>query len=504
MKTQLMYRDRDFKLDTKLPWQAELISQDLELTTLLEAMARGDSFLLEVSRAALLSGLGTDVDTILYRQDILRDCLNNQALVTELYSLTLGAIVEAKRAWWWGLSNRSVSSILSGATSLLELFLPPLKRLRSIAVEDSGRFASRGFEALFTLFRDELTEEYLDLIARHLVEVKFRRGALISASLGSSNESTDYILRQTDGKQRSWFQKVFTKRPAAYTFHIPERDENGARIVSEMRGRGTHRVAVALGESADNVLGFFAALRMELAFYIGCINLHQRLAALDAPVCFPAPASSCERTCHFSALHDVCLSLRRKESAVGNSLNADRKSLWIVTGANQGGKSTFLRSVGLAQMMMQCGMFVGAQEFTAATCPAVFTHYKREEDAELKSGKLDEELARMSEIVDHLTPDSILLCNESFAATNEREGSEIARQIVTALLEKRIKVIYVTHLYGFARGFFDRGVDEAMFLRAERNVDGARTFKVIEGEPLQTSFGRDLYSAVFRDAEIEA
>jgi DNA mismatch repair ATPase MutS len=54
-----------------------------------------------------------------------------------------------------------------------------------------------------------------------------------------------------------------------------------------------------------------------------------------------------------------------------------------------------------------------------------FTHYKREEDATMTSGKFDEELSRMSEIADEIRPRSLLLCNESFASTNEREGAEI-------------------------------------------------------------------------------
>lgn len=115
----------------------------------------------------------------------------------------------------------------------------------------------------------------------------------------------------------------------------------------------------------------------------------------------------------------------------------------------------------------------------------------------MKSGKFDEELARIDEIVNFIGPNSVLLLNESFAATNEREGSEIATQIIRALLEKRVKIFYVTHLYEFARGFFDRRVESAMFLRAERKHDGTRTFRLIEGEPLETSFGEDLYKQVF-------
>ncbi len=115
----------------------------------------------------------------------------------------------------------------------------------------------------------------------------------------------------------------------------------------------------------------------------------------------------------------------------------------------------------------------------------------------MKSGKFDEELARMSAIADAISCDSLALFNESFAATNEREGSEIARQVVRALLEKRVKVFFVTHLYDFAHSLYERKMDDTLFLRAERLPDGTRTFRLIEGEPLETSYGLDLYREVF-------
>ena len=119
----------------------------------------------------------------------------------------------------------------------------------------------------------------------------------------------------------------------------------------------------------------------------------------------------------------------------------------------------------------------------------------------MKSGKFDEELGRMSEIVDLIVPHSLLLFNESFAATNEREGSEIARQIVTALLERPHKVAFVSHQYAFSHGLFESRRESTLFLRAERRDDGQRTFKLIEGEPLSTSFGEDVYREVFADEE---
>jgi len=182
---------------------------------------------------------------------------------------------------------------------------------------------------------------------------------------------------------------------------------------------------------------------------------------------------------------------------VGNDLNANHRDIVVITGANTGGKSTFLRSIGLAHLMMQAGMFVSAESFSSEVCDGIFTHYKREEDASMESGKWDEELSRMSEIVDNIKSNSLLLLNESFGSTNEREGSEIASQIVSALLDRNVKVFFVTHLYHFAHSFFARRSATATFLRAERRPDSTRPFKLVEAEPLETSYGADLYGAVF-------
>ena len=196
-------------------------------------------------------------------------------------------------------------------------------------------------------------------------------------------------------------------------------------------------------------------------------------------------------------VYDVCLSLHLENRVVGNDVQANGKSHVMITGANQGGKSTLLRSLGLAQLMMQCGMFVDARSLTASVCAGVLTHYKREEDATMQSGKLDEELGRMSAIADQITPHAILLCNESFASTNEREGSEIAGQVVHAMVDEQIRVFFVTHMYQLAHSFHAQQLDTALFLRAEREPDGRRTFKLREREPLPTSYGADSYRRVF-------
>jgi DNA mismatch repair ATPase MutS len=346
----------------------------------------------------------------------------------------------------------------------------------------------------------DLGDEYLSLVQEHLEELKFRKGELLSAGLGKANKGSQYVLHRVPYREWTlwaWWTGLFEEKPPVYRFELHPRDEAGAQALAALRNRGIGLAANALARAAEHVRDFFCMLRAELAFYIGCVNLHERLARKGEPTCMPLAAAAEEQRLSCRGLYDVGLTLTVDRRVVGNDANADRKDLVIITGPNTGGKSTFLRSVGLAQLMMQCGMFVPAEAFSASLCDGVFTHYKREEDVGIERGKFDEELSRMSDIIDHISPTSIVLFNEPFAATNEREGSEIARQIIAALLENGIRALCVTHMYELARNFYERNLGNALFLQAVRQADGARTFKLTEGEPSPTSFGEDLYHRIF-------
>lgn len=498
MKPFLLYRDRDFNPHQKLAPNEQTITQDLGLDTLFNAMALDDDFLFEVARKVVLSGLDNDPDTILYRQGILKDCLKTPAVVREIYSLAVEAIERRKNSWFLILrGSSSPSSILYNSEGLLHIFVDILRKLRAVTDKHAEQFGSEGLAALSAMLKKELTDEYLETVENHLKELRFSRGVLISAELGNGNVGANYTLRKPHCKNQGWLRRLFARKPPVYSFCIGNRDQIGARALSELCDKGINLIANTLAQSVDHILSFLSLLRTELAFYICCLNLYEQLTQYAAPICFPLPRACVERSHSFKGLYNPCLALILKHAIVGNDLNADNRNSVMITGANQGGKSTFLGSIGVAQLMMQCGMFVPAESFCGNVCDGLFTHYKRKEDATMNRGKLDEELGRMSDIVDNITPNAMLLFNESFAATNEREGSEIAAQITRALVENNIKVFFVTHLYGFAHGVFEERAESGISLRAERRPDGGRTFKMIQGEPLQTSYGEDLYKSIF-------
>jgi DNA mismatch repair ATPase MutS len=190
------------------------------------------------------------------------------------------------------------------------------------------------------------------------------------------------------------------------------------------------------------------------------------------------------------------MGVARRVTVVGNTCTLDRKNLLIVTGANQGGKSTFLRSIGIAQVMMQCGLMVPAKRYRSGLFPNFFTHFTRREDSAMNSGRLDEELRRMDQIVSNLGEDSLLLLNESFASTTEKEGSAIAYDIIKALKEEGVRIITVTHLLSFAQRVYEEKQSGVAFLSAQRLSDGTRTYKILPHAPEMTSFGLELYDEI--------
>jgi MutS domain V len=508
MKAFLLHRDRDFDLKRAAPPNENDLSRDLELDTLLRAMSGKDELILAVAKAAFMAATSNDVATIEYRQAALKDCLGNPQVVRDLYSLTGEAFQRLKKMW--SRFREYPSSLLEDSLARMQIFIDVLRTMRNLSDRHSAEFHSEGFSNLFKMLARELDDEYFALVDKQLNRLSFRNGVLVSAGLGRGLRGGNYTLRRPLKPEGNWLvralkevyqwlvsQGLIRGRPDGYTLYLAPRDEAGAQAMSELRDRGVAIAADALAKSVDHIDGFFQMLRTELAFYVGCLNLHERLLELHAPFTFPSAKEVSAAVFSSKDLYDICLALSMNKRAVGNEIAADGKSLIIVTGANQGGKTTFLRSFGLAQLMSQCGMFAPAASLRLNVVGGLFTHFKREEDATMKSGKFDEELSRMSATVNALTANALILFNESFAATNEREGSEIARQIVSALLERPHKIVFVSHQYTFAHGFYERRLATALFLRADRQPDGRRTFKLVEGEPLSTSFGEDVYREVF-------
>jgi hypothetical protein len=489
-----MFRDTDFAVEAPLPANADQLVHDLDLETLLVAMAGDDELVKTVSKVALLNGL-VSPDDITYRQRVLTDCFKNPEIVREIYGLAVNAVRDQRKMFWFA-SHGSPTGMMSQSPQIIGMYMGYLKRLRAIVDEHCNAFSSDGWTTLFSVLQDELSDDYFQLIDDHLKQLKFKSGMLLSARLSFANTGLDYVLRDSRGEKQTIKERLGVGGRKSYSFEIPPRDEAGSKALNDLVNRGVNSAANSLTQAADHLANFFIMLRTELAFYVGCLNLRERLATIGEPVCVPHPRPWSPARLNFAGLYDVSLSLRTNQPVIGNDANADGRSLIIITGANSGGKSTFLRSTGVADLMMRSGMFVAAQSYEASTCEGLFTHFIREEDSSMTSGKLDEELARMNFIADQIKPHCVVLFNESFSATNEREGSEIARQVLQALIDSDVRPLVVTHLFDLAKNFYLDASNTTLFLQAGRETEAGRSFRLLPGEPLPTSFAEDVYERI--------
>lgn len=486
----------------RCPFENDLI-KDLNLHEIFNAMSQGNPFLYKTVKEVMLNVL-TDLPTIIYRQDILKDCLNRKNIIREFFNTASSALTEG--AYYKEYTQTSFSKIvplsvrLYYSVCLLELLVRKLENLKSSIQGAKHTFKSIGMTEFCSRFDELLTREFFVKVKEYISDLKsLNEGGhvVIGSCIGNGLKGDCNVLRKisrdvdADKKAaRRLSQKITTLNV------IPLDNSNIENNAKEIEDAALVHILRAINQFTSSIVRFFEELRFEAGFYTGCVNLHDALSSIGAHVTFPIPTDTCNSTLIFDALYDAGMAVENRKTPVTNSLKAPGITLFIITGANQGGKSTYLRSIGLSQLMMQCGMFVPAEYYNSNVCDCLFTHFTREEDTEMNSGKLDEELSRINDIVGNITPRSLLLMNEPFATTTERDGSGIAADIVSAFYESGIKLFFVTHLYEFSNKFYSMELDKAMLLKAERNDDGTRSFGIREGKPLQTSFGEDLFREI--------
>ncbi len=477
-----------------LPASQRDLARDLDLAAIWAAMADGAPHLWEVARSVTVFLLA-EPHGVVHRREVLQDLRAHPEAAQRLYEIASGATAADRRMH--DTLHRTSASTLRRGVEVLRTLLGDLKRLREFAEVYEGKMTSKGLRTLLETLITELDDRYFAEISEELSLLRLDDGLSTSARLGTGNQGTEYVLRMPDharGRRRRGSARGSTR---SSSFEVHPRDESGRQALARLEERALDPVANALAQSADHVLAFFTQLRTEVAYYLGCLQLEQRLVACGAPLCRPEPvASGVAPVLSASGLYDPALVLRTGSPAVVNDLAADGRKLVMITGANSGGKTTLLRAIGLAQLMMQCGMDVCATSYRASVCNGLFTHFAREEDHSMEHGRFDEELSRMRTIAERLSPGAMVLFNEPFAGTGESEGSVIAHEVVRALVGSGIRVVFVTHLYDLAARLFLENPASALFLRAERRDDGVRTFKVREGAPLPTSYGTDLYERI--------
>ena len=485
-----------------------------------------DPFISDTMSKVMVSPLVTK-EEILYRQKILKDCLENEDFIKNLYKEATRIVVEwdklgRKTTGYSGRSDNAGWAVTQ--IHLTTLFAEGLKKIKKLLKGSAILFSSEGLKNLAKRLNEEFSDDYEHKIDKLLNDVAFyvkesedKDGALyvytpkltLKGKIGAGLKLRDVKLKNVTSSMiryrnpKSTISKIVEFKnsltPDSFSNKMTPIIE---KQIVELEQNTVNYIMTFTMEFLERFSGFFDQLLFQTAFYRGAVNLTHHMKRIGIDYCYPTICEN-ERLA-FSELKEFVMCMEQRVNAVGNTCNIQNKMLVIITGANQGGKSTFLRSVGIAQVMMQAGLQVAAESFSSGIFTSLFTHFTRREDSAMNSGRLDEELGRMNSIINHLDKASLVLLNESFATTTEIDGSIIAYDIIKALNEAGVKIITVTHLLSFARKMYAETEEkeknnehsDITFFCAERKENGVRTYKMIQSVPELTSFGLDLYSDV--------
>ncbi len=352
-----------------------------------------------------------------------------------------------------------------------------------------AKFTQTSLQRFYQEFYQEISRERLQeqrYIVEHLNAFKEKGEILLRGNMGEGFHLQNVEI--LDVRERA-------KRVSGSLFSAHRGDVISDESVYESGVEFTNWILMEVLESCFPYLQHWQELLWEMkkqsVFLAGCARLYQRGKEEGVFFCEPG-----EEDVATDSLYELSLALQSYRLPVSNSIDVTPYDAVIVTGANQGGKSTYLRSMGIAQVMCQAGMYVPAKAYPQRIYRDIFPHFTRREDASMNMGKFEEELKRMMEIMEKSGEGCLLLLNESFATTTEITAYQIAMDLIHACLEAGITVWMVTHITRFAKEFFQEKRERVLFLSAGRTAENEKQYTMVEKPPGDTSYGLELYDRI--------
>ncbi len=245
---------------------------------------------------------------------------------------------------------------------------------------------------------------------------------------------------------------------------------------------------------------FLLNLMPEFEFLVKGTQMLKALSEKGCPLTVPTIKPISDAAFSAVGLYNPCVALKIEDEIVSNDISFDESArVYVLTGPNRGGKSVITCAIGLSQVMLQLGMYVPAAEMTVSPVDGIYTHFPTGAEDTIDKGRLGEECARLGEIFDCVTKDSLVLLDESLSSTGSFEASYIAAEVISGLAHVGCRTLFSTHLHELAaeidelnRKSLASGGTPIDTLVAGIEGEGRRSFKIVRAKPDGKSYARDI------------
>ncbi|MDF2721867.1 MAG: mismatch repair protein MutS domain protein [Paenibacillus sp.] len=486
----------------------------------------------------LILNVCDDREVIQYRLDVLEDFVQTPELASEFEALL--PLVHR-------LSVQHQTKMISGAETLrkiawqleaMDVYVQCVDALKLRSNRFGSSIQSPALKKLFA-FIDEMTAnpDY-QTMAASLPDYRRKLQGMSSVTIGIN---LDPELKPAEAVILSLEEKPFKQRKNSLLTNLlglKSMDDTyeGMTQFQNIRKLGHGALDTALLKSLEDIFNdallpignaikryidinipAITNLEMEIGFYVGASKFIGKMVDCGLTMTKPIAAPAEERICRISNMVDPILAIGLMRQHPGFNLSntivandiefGPTGRVYILTGPNQGGKTTYTRAIGLAQLLFQAGLYVPGREAVISPVDRIFTHFSEEEKPNINNGRLGEESKRLSEIFMSATRHSLILLNESLSSTSNKDSLHLARDIVKGMKMLGCRAVFATHLLELAANV-EQINDElpsdsrlvSMVSGVERDLDARlmdiskakRTYKVLPGPPNEISFAKDI------------
>jgi DNA mismatch repair protein MutS len=478
----------------------------------------------------ILTEIQDDPDIINYRLDILNDFINIPELGEDIIYNINFLFDNRKFSHAKNVEHGSFLNLLSKIYAI-ENFIEYIRKFYTFINDYKDRVKSEGIKNFFNYITEVHDSQEFSAMASNIAHMKkILQTNLSSVTLGIN---FDAYMKPVEAVILAISSKPFKKLPLiAEMFNIKSDEESPYGISTfhkldpNLKYSGLDGTLFQDLEciSRQVVEGFTQCLELyydmnverildlqeQCDFYFGAAKFVKYLKSHGLKMCRPEVAPKEDRIYYVKDIVDLPLVLMLKKenvntdfgkAVVANDVNmSDNGRIFILTGPNSGGKTTYTRAIGVAQVLCQAGIFIPGTSARISPVDRVYTHFPKEEVVAIDTSRLTEEYRHFVNISTYATRYSLILFNEPFSSTTATESQYFAEGVLKCIRRMGCRAVFTTHLLELAHRIDKihsetQGDSNIISMVAGMETGGGifgnksrKTYKITPGLPYASSF----------------